>query len=299
MKFKDITGAAPGLIIVPEPSFFTATITKSPGRPSYRQASHKLSGQFVLYRLSGKKIDIRTPAHAHRVCPKPIAMEENKEKHEKENLKDKVEDIKNQVTDKAGEFAADAKEKAESFAGKTLDAAEKLLNDVFKKNKPEDADYEEEKTDPKDIEIAELKRELEEQREKYIRLYADFDNAKKRMAREKQELFATAGKDVLKDLLPVLDDFERAQKAVEKSNDITALKEGLNLVYSKLTNTLNAKGLKAMDSVGKEFDVNNHEAITEIPAPTPDLAGKVIDEVEKGYYLNDKIIRFAKVVVGK
>ncbi len=226
-------------------------------------------------------------------------MEENTEKSEKENFNEKVENIKNQVTDKAGEFAADAKEKAETFAGKTLDAAEKLLNDVFKKNKPEDADYEEEKTDPKDIEIAELKREIEEQRDKYVRLYADFDNARKRMAKEKLELISTASKDVVKDLLPVLDDFERAQKAVEKSNDLNALKEGLALVYSKFSNTLAAKGLKPMDSVGKEFDVNNHEAITEIPAPTPELAGKVIDEVEKGYYLNDKIIRFAKVVVGK
>ncbi|HLP18923.1 MAG TPA: nucleotide exchange factor GrpE [Chitinophagales bacterium] len=219
--------------------------------------------------------------------------------NEKENLKDKVEDIKNQVTGKAGEFAADAKEKAENFAGKTLDAAEKLINDVFKKNKPEDADFEEEKTDPKDIEIAELKRELEEQRDKYVRLYADFDNAKKRMARERLELITTASKDVLKDLLPTLDDFDRAQKALEKSEDVNAVKEGLTLVHTKLKNTLSSKGLKPMEAIGKEFNIDEHEAITEIPAPTPELAGKVIDEVEKGYFLNDKLIRFAKVVVGK
>lgn len=226
-------------------------------------------------------------------------MEENKGKSEKENFNEKVENIKNSVSDKANEMASEAKGKAENFAGKTLDAAEKLINDVFKKNKAEDADYEEEKTDPKDIEIVELKKEIEELRDKYVRLYADFDNARKRMAKERVELTLTASKDVVKDLLPVVDDFERAQKAVEKSNDLNALKEGLSLVYNKLINTLAAKGLKAMDSVGKEFDVNNHEAITEIPAPTPDMAGKVIDEVEKGYYLNDKIIRFAKVVVGK
>ncbi len=226
-------------------------------------------------------------------------MEENKGKSEKENFNEKVENIKNSVSDKANEMASEAKGKAENFAGKTLDAAEKLINDVFKKNKAEDADYEEEKTDPKDIEITELKKEIEELRDKYVRLYADLDNARKRMAKERVELTLTASKDVVKDLLPVVDDFERAQKAVEKSNDLNALKEGLSLVYNKLINTLAAKGLKAMDSVGKEFDVNNHEAITEIPAPTPDMAGKVIDEVEKGYYLNDKIIRFAKVVVGK
>lgn len=223
-------------------------------------------------------------------------MQENSEK---DNLKDKVEDLKNQVTEKAAEFAVDAKDKAETFAGKTLDAAEKLINDVFKKNKPEDAEFEEEKTDPKDIEIAELKKELEELRDKYVRLYADFDNARKRMAKEKMEIILTASKDVLKDLLPVLDDFERAQKAVANSTDVVAVKDGLNLVQTKLVNTLSAKGLKAMESIGTDFDVNNHEAITEIPAPTPEQEGKVIDEVEKGYFLNDKIIRFAKVVVGK
>lgn len=226
-------------------------------------------------------------------------MQDNNEHTEKENLKDRVEDIKNTVTGKANEFASEAKEKAENFAEKTLDAAEKLINDVFKKNKPEDAEYEEEKLDPKDIEIAELKKEMEELRDKYVRLYADFDNARKRMAKEKMEIILTASKDVLKDLLPVLDDFERAQKALEKSEDVAAVKEGLSLVHTKLVSTLTSKGLKAMESVGKEFDVNNHEAITEIPAPSPDLAGKVVDEVERGYFLNDKIIRFAKVIVGK
>jgi molecular chaperone GrpE len=220
------------------------------------------------------------------------------DKNEKENLKDRVEDLKNSVTGKANEFAADAKAKAENLADKTMDAAEKLINDVFKKNKPEDADFEEEKTDPRDIEIVELKKELEELRDKYVRLYADFDNAKKRMAKQTNDIISTASKDVLKDLLPVLDDFERAQKALEKSEDVNAVKEGLKLVHTKLLNTLSGKGLKAMESIGKDFDVNNHEAITEVPA-APDQAGKVIDEVEKGYFLNDKIIRFAKVVVGK
>lgn len=223
-----------------------------------------------------------------------LSMQDNNN----ENLNERVENIKNTVTEKATEFAADAKEKAESFAGKTLDAAEKMINDVFKKNKPEEADFEEEKTDPKDIEILELKKELEELRDKYVRLYADFDNARKRMAKEKIELILTASKDVVKDLLPVLDDFERAQKAVANTTDTQAVKEGLNLVHTKLINTLHSKGLKAMESIGQEFDVNHHEAITEIPAPTPEQAGKVIDEVEKGYFLNDKIIRFAKVVVG-
>ena len=214
---------------------------------------------------------------------------------DKENLNEKVENLKQSVTEKAEEL----KDKAGEMAGKTLDAAEKLLNDVFKKNKAEDTEFEEEAIDPKDIEIVELKKELEELRDKYVRLYADFDNAKKRMAKEKLELILTASKDVVKDLLPVLDDFERAQKALEKSEDVNAVKEGLKLVHTKLANTLASKGLKPMETIGKDFDVEHHEAITEIPAPTPELAGKVVDEVEKGYFLNDKIIRFAKVIVGK
>lgn len=226
-------------------------------------------------------------------------MEENKDNFDKENLNERVEQIKNSVTEKATEFAADAKGKAEHFAGKTLDAAEKILNDVFKKNKPEDTEFEEEKTDPKDVEIAELKKELDELRDKYVRLYADFDNAKKRMAKERLELILTASKDIVKDLLPVLDDFERAQKAVANSSDVNAVKEGLNLVHTKLVNTLSSKGLKPMESIGKEFNVEEHEAITEIPAPAPEQEGKVIDEAEKGYFLNDKIIRFAKVILGK
>ncbi len=210
--------------------------------------------------------------------------------NEKENLKDKMEDLKH----KAEELGKEAKGKAEAFAGKTIDAAEKLVNDLLGK-KPEDVNFEEEKIDPKDIEIAELKREADELRDKYVRLYADFDNFKKRTAKQSLELIQTAGKDVIKDLLPVVDDFERALKL---SNDAAA-KEGMQLIYNKLVAALTAKGLKPMQTIGEVFDADKHEAITEIPAPTPEQAGTVLDEVEKGYYLNDKIIRFAKVVVAK
>lgn len=226
-------------------------------------------------------------------------MEESKEHTEHENLKEKAENLKNTVSEKAEEVAKDVKEKAETFAGKTIDAAEKLLNDVFKKSKPEEADFEEVATDPKDVEILELKKELDELRDKYVRLYADFDNLRKRTAKEKLEIIQTAGKDIIIALLPVLDDFERALKAIEGKEEATAAREGMLLIHNKLLNNLTAKGLKAMETKGQEFNADIHEAITEIPAPTPELAGKVVDEVEKGYYLNDKIIRFAKVVVGK
>lgn len=156
-----------------------------------------------------------------------------------------------------------------------------------------------ESIDSKDAEIAELKKQIEEQKDKYLRLFADFDNFKKRNAKERLELIQTAGKDVVLALLPILDDFERAVKAAENATDAATVKEGVNLIYGKLLKALEAKGLKPLESKGTEFNVEHHEAITEIPAPAEDLQGKVIDEVERGYFLNDKLIRFAKVVVGK
>ncbi|MBX2902421.1 MAG: nucleotide exchange factor GrpE [Chitinophagales bacterium] len=148
-------------------------------------------------------------------------------------------------------------------------------------------------------EVLQLKQQVEELKDKYIRLYADFDNAKKRHAREQLELIQTAGKGVIQDLLPVLDDFERALKTLETATEVAAAKEGIQLIHHKLAATLTAKGLQPMESLHKEFNINEHEALTEIPAPTAELAGKVVDEIQKGYLLNGKIIRFAKVVVGK
>ena len=143
-----------------------------------------------------------------------------------------------------------------------------------------------------------LKNELAEANNKYLRLYAEFDNYKRRTNKERMDLLQTASKDVLVSLLPVVDDFERALKSMETACDVSAVKEGIVLVQNKLKNILTQKGLKEMESVGTVFDAEIHEAITNIPAPSDDLKGKVIDEVEKGYYLNDKVIRFAKVVVG-
>jgi len=144
-----------------------------------------------------------------------------------------------------------------------------------------------------------LKAELAEMKDKYLRLAAEFDNFKRRTAKERMEMIQTAGKDVISDLLEVLDDCERAQIQFENPTDPGALTEGVVLIFNKLRNKLAAKGLKPMESKGTEFNPDQHEAITEIPAPTEDLKGKVVDEVQKGYYLNEKIIRFAKVVVGK
>lgn len=144
-----------------------------------------------------------------------------------------------------------------------------------------------------------LQKQVDDLKDKYLRLVADFDNFRKRSAKERYETIQTASKDLITALLPVLDDSERAEKQMQLTQDIEAVKEGQKLVFSKLRATLQSTGLKAMETIGTDFNPEFHEAITEIPAPNPSLKGKVIDEVEKGYYLNDKIIRFAKVVVGK
>jgi molecular chaperone GrpE len=150
-----------------------------------------------------------------------------------------------------------------------------------------------------DSEIEKLKAELEEAKDKYLRKVAEFENFKRRNAKERIELIQTAGKEVITDMLDVADDCDRAQKQIETSDDIATIKEGVLLVFNKFRNVLQARGLKPMETIHKEFDPDLHEAISEIPVQDPELKGKVVDEVMKGYYLNDKIIRHAKVVVGK
>ena len=143
-----------------------------------------------------------------------------------------------------------------------------------------------------------LKEELATANDRYLRLYAEFDNFRRRTIKEREDARKMEGKDVIVSLLPVLDDFDRALRSMESAADVAPVKEGVNLIQNKLKNTLTQKGLKAMESIGNPFDPELHEAITNIPAPTEDWKGKVIDEMEKGYYLNDKVVRFAKVIVG-
>jgi molecular chaperone GrpE len=143
-----------------------------------------------------------------------------------------------------------------------------------------------------------LKQEVALANDKYLRLYAEFDNFRRRTIKERSELLQTAGMDVIVSMLPVLDDFDRALRHMDNAADVNAVKEGVVLIQSKLKNILGQKGLKEMQAIGTAFDPELHEAITNIPAPTDEQKGKVIDEVEKGYYLNDKVARHAKVVVG-
>jgi molecular chaperone GrpE len=157
----------------------------------------------------------------------------------------------------------------------------------------------EQKEVPKELnEVEVLKNETGELKDKYLRLYSEFENFRRRTSKEKIDIIKTANEDVILSLLPVLDDFERAQQAFKELNESDPLKQGLNLIQNKLFKTLESKGLKPMDAIGTAFNSDLHEAITQSPAPTEDLKGKIIDVLEKGYYLNDKVIRHAKVIIG-
>jgi molecular chaperone GrpE len=181
------------------------------------------------------------------------------------------------------------------------------FNDMLNKKKKEHIESEEHLNDvtdasnPLESEISPeelLKQELGIANDRYLRLYAEFDNFRRRTAKEREDARKSEGKDVIVALLPVLDDFDRAIRSMENSTDVTAVKEGVVLIQNKLKNVLSQKGLKEMQSIGAAFDPEIHEAITNIPAPSDDMKGKVVDEMEKGYYLNDKVARFAKVIVG-
>ena len=147
--------------------------------------------------------------------------------------------------------------------------------------------------------IAQLEADIAQQKDKYLRMFADFDNAKRRFAREKQDWFATAGKDVILDILPVVDDFERAlqMETGEANSEEIPESEGIQLIYQKLAGILKKRGIEAIEAYGMPFDDSMHEALTNIPAD-PEMKGKVVDVVEKGYTMNGKLIRHAKVVVG-
>ena len=146
--------------------------------------------------------------------------------------------------------------------------------------------------------LKQLQRELQEQKDKYLRLSADFDNYRKRTLREKIEMSRQAGEEIYLRMLPVLDDLERAMKSIEEARDLEAVKEGMILIYNKLKEYLNQQGVKEIDALHKDFDTDVHEAVTQIPSGDKKLKGKVVDVIEKGYYLNDKVIRFSKVVIG-
>lgn len=145
-----------------------------------------------------------------------------------------------------------------------------------------------------------LQETIEELKDKNLRIFAEFENYKKRTNKERMDFFKTANQEMMTALLPIIDDFERAQKSMEDTQDVKAIKEGVDLIYNKLKSILEQKGLKEIEpATGNDFDLDYHEAITKIPAPSDELKGKVVDQVEKGYLLGDKVIRYSKVVIGE
>lgn len=141
--------------------------------------------------------------------------------------------------------------------------------------------------------------EIEKEKKDYLFLMADFDNYRKRVAREKADIIKNAAERVLAGLLPIVDDFERGLAAADKSADADAIRQGMEIIYNKLVKFLESQGVKPMESTGEPFNADFHEAIATIPAPSDDLKGKVVDTTQKGYMLNDKVLRYAKVAVGE
>lgn len=178
-----------------------------------------------------------------------------------------------------------------------VDSATFFNNQVADKEKAVDEKKEEEKVEKNPIE--EIQAQLNEMKDKYLRLSAEFDNYRKRSLKEKMELTKYASEDVLQSILPVVDDFERAIKSMEISSDMDAIKQGLHLISNKFSDFLKTKGVSEIDAIGKELNTDVHEAITKVSVQEEEKKGKIVDVILKGYMLNDKVIRFSKVVIGE
>ena len=178
-------------------------------------------------------------------------------------------------------------------------AAQEEIKEQQALNVEEQAEKNEEtaKEDP-EKKIAELEEQLEHEKKEYLFLMADFENFRKRTLKEKGDLIRNGAESAMRDLLPVVDDLERALDAINKGGDLDSLKEGVDLIYNKFVKYLESQHVTAIDSTGKDFDTDVHEAVTMFPAPSPEMKGKVIDTTIKGYMINDKVLRHAKVVVG-
>lgn len=205
----------------------------------------------------------------------------------------KKEEIKKEQEEVSSEEAVNA-EVIDEKADETKDAKEEEKTEPTEKPKKKKS----KKARKEAEEIEELKLKNVELNDKFLRLFSEFDNFRKRTLRERIELTKTASEEVILSMLPILDDFDRALKAMEETENSESFVEGINLIHNKLKSTLKAKGLQPMKSIGETFDTDFHEAITEVPAPEEKMKGKIIDEIERGYLLGDKVIRYAKVVVG-
>ncbi len=190
----------------------------------------------------------------------------------------------------------DKKEKNDKNKSEIKNKADKNKKDNKNKSKTKKSSKAKNKAEDK---IKELEEKINELNDRYLRLVAEYDNYRKRTLKEKTELIKTAGEDTLINFLPVMDNIDRAKKSVDEAKDIEAVKEGINLIYKHLYNFLKERGIKEIKAVGEVFDTDLHEALTKVPAAEDDMKGKVVDVIEKGYKMNDKVLRYAKVVVGE
>jgi len=222
-------------------------------------------------------------------------QEQDKQQKSGDQEKNRQKQEQNQQGDtgqkQEAQTAEQEKQEAEGHKGQTAQQEAKQEGQEKEKGKKQ---KKKEKTEEKSD-----KEKLAELQDQYLRLQAEYDNYRKRTLREKMELTRSAGEDILKGLLPVMDDFERALQSIDEAEDAEALKDGVHLIYGKFKDFLNQQGVKAMDSQDKEFDTDKHEAISKVPAPSEEMKGKVVDVVQTGYFLNEKVLRHAKVVVGE
>ncbi|MBR5719827.1 MAG: nucleotide exchange factor GrpE [Bacteroidales bacterium] len=228
-----------------------------------------------------------------------------KNKDNKKKLKDMEKQANEDMEQTQGEVVDEKKNETSATEDQHLETEEESLKDETEKNKG----LGKSKKDKRFEKMAEEKAELEEKlsaseklasenKDKYLRMFSEFDNYKKRVAREKIELIDSASEGTIKKLLPVLDDIDRANEMMDKATDVQAVKDGCNLIFDKIKNILTSCGLAEMETTGEDFDADKHEAITQLPAASEDQKNKIIDTTKKGYTLNGKIIRFAQVVVG-
>lgn len=209
--------------------------------------------------------------------------------------KDKIENQVNMTKDKVTEQEAENKEvsSAQEQTGDSAQSAETQGNEASENDNMSEA------TDSSNDNSEKLADPAKEWQDKYLRLSAEFDNYRKRTLKEKMDLIAAGGEDVIKAMLNVVDDMDRAMVAMQTSTDLDAIKEGITLISQKLAETMRSKGVSELEAMGQELDTDIHEAIAIVPAPNPEQKGKIIDVVQKGYKLKDKVIRHAKVVVGE
>lgn len=217
--------------------------------------------------------------------------EKDKQKQKEQEQEQKQEDAQQQQKE---ENSKKKKEEKKKVKQEKEASSQKEKKQEDKQEEQKDAEKEKseqkEKTD---------KEKLNELQDKYLRLTAEYDNYRRRTLKEKMELSRNAGEDILQSMLPVMDDFDRALQSIDEAEDIEAVKEGIHLIYNKFKELLEQKGVKEIGAKDEEFNIDKHEAVSKIPAPSEDMKGKVVDVVQKGYYLNDKVLRFSKVVVGE